>query len=150
MRVWTDGAYSGRSDCGGWAWAANLALYGSGAASPTTNNRMELQAVIEALLFFYRHRDPITIISDSQYVVNGVMSGWAVRWRSNGWMRIKGGKNLGPVPNADQWARILNGVSLHRPGVTFEWVRGHSGDRMNDFVDQLAVEQRLALEAEYR
>ena len=145
MRVWTDGAYSIKHDCGGWAWAASMSLYESGAASPTTNNRMEMQAVLQALLFFYRHPEPITIVSDSMYIVGTMQNGWHEKWIRNNWRKY--GK---PTPNKDLWERILKGVSLHEPGVYWEHIRGHSGDRMNDFVDQLAVEQRLALEAEYR
>jgi len=147
MRVWTDGAYSSRSGCGGWAWATSLAEYRSGATQPTTNNRMEQMAVLDALLFFYQFPEPIEIISDSLYVVNSMNKGWCATWEKNSWTKKQSGRTV-VVPNNDLWSRILKGVRLHEAGVTFEWVRGHSGDRMNSFVDQLAVEQRLGLENE--
>lgn len=144
MNVWTDGAYSSLSQMGGWAWASSLSVYGSGRATDTTNNRMELTAVVEALLFFYRADVPINIISDSQYVVSTMNEKWYLNWARNNWMKSTSGQRTRmPVPNADLWMRVIKGVSLHEPGVTFEWVRGHSGDRMNDFVDQLAVSERL-------
>src|SRR5690349_18821680 len=148
IKVWTDGAYSNRSGCGGWAWAASLTEYDSGAVAPTTNNRMELQAALQAMLHFYRNPQPLHIISDSMYLVGCMNDKWWVKWERDGWVRHPSARRPQPVINQDLWKRIIKGVRMYEQGLTFEHVKGHSGDRMNEFVDQLAVEQRLLLEGE--
>ena len=102
----------------------------------TTNNRMELMAVIGALESLDRPGSAL-VYSDSTYVVNGITKGWARGWRRRGWRR----KN-GPVPNADMWQRLLD-LTSERP-VTVRWVRGHSGVPMNERADQLAEIGMLA------
>ena len=141
--VYTDGACSGNPGPGGWAWA--VAPDGSrsdaGGDPATTNQRMELTAVLEAL----RANLPVAeaevkrliVVSDSTYVVNCFKDRWWVRWRANGWRNAK----REPVANADLWGPLIDlYTSLpddERPD--FQWVKGHSGDPMNDLVDQLAV-----------
>ena len=99
----------------------------------TTNNRMELTAAIRGLQAL---KEPceVSLFSDSQYVVNGIMKGWARRWRSNQWRR----SNKEPAENADLWEELLQLCEKHK--VRFEWVRGHSGHPENERCDELAVQ----------
>ncbi len=99
----------------------------------TTNNRMELMGCIVALRNL-EHRDkPVTLYSDSRYVVNGICKGWAVKWRKNGW--IKADKK--PAVNPDLWAELLDlAAGLD---ITFKWVKGHAGHPLNERCDELAV-----------
>ena len=130
--VYTDGACSGNPGPGGWAWAVGPhgAPSAAGGEAHTTNQRMELTAVLEALRALDR---PLTVVSDSIYVINCFRDKWHVRWQANGWRNAK----KQPVANADLWRPL---VELVLAGdVHFQWVKGHSGDRLNDLVDQLAV-----------
>jgi ribonuclease HI len=130
--VYPDGACAGNPGPGGWAWAvAPLGEpCGFGGAPRTTNQRMELQAVLEAL----RALDgPLTIVSDSTYVVHCFRDRWWVKWKANGWKNSK----KEPVANTDIWMPLVELVQQRQP--VFRWVKGHSGDRMNDLVDRLAV-----------
>lgn len=135
--VYTDGACSGNPGPGGWGWAVapDGSPSGSGGDPETTNQRMELRAVLEALRFLGADSEsrPIEVVSDSTYVVNCFRDGWWKRWRRNGWKNSK----KQPVANADLWQPLVDVVSASN--VTFRWVKGHSGDPMNDLVDQLAV-----------
>lgn len=139
--IYTDGACSGNPGPGGWGWA--VAPSGepnaSGGEARTTNQRMEIYAVLDALR---THADratddgaptPITIVSDSTYVVNCFRDRWYVNWRRNGWKNAK----RQPVANADLWKPLIELVEAG--DVSFRWVKGHSGDAMNDLVDRLAV-----------
>lgn len=135
--VYTDGACSGNPGPGGWGWAVAPAgdPCGSGGELHTTNQRMELMAVLEALrsLGVGSEAGPVHVVSDSTYVVNCFRDGWWVKWRRNGWKNSK----REPVANVDIWQPL---VDLVQAGdVTFQWVKGHSGDRLNDLVDELAV-----------
>lgn len=138
VEVYTDGACSGNPGPGGWAWA--VAPGGEPSASGgevrTTNQRMEIYAVLDALRTLRAGpalRRPVDVVSDSTYVVNCFRDGWWERWERNGWRNSK----RQPVANADLWRPL---VELVRPGgVSFRWVKGHSGDPMNDLVDRLAV-----------
>ncbi len=129
--VYTDGACQGNPGPGGWAWAIpNGGRYAAGPAVHTTNQRMEIQAVLEAV----RAIDgPIAVVSDSTYVVNCFRDKWWVGWLRRGW--VNSAKK--PVANRDLWEPLIDAVKDR--DVTFAWVKGHSGDLMNDFVDQLAV-----------
>ncbi|HMG32772.1 MAG TPA: ribonuclease HI [Blastocatellia bacterium] len=133
--AYTDGACLGNPGPGGWGV---VLLYGdnrkelSGGFRLTTNNRMEITAVIEALRALKRPCR-ITVHSDSQYVVNAIMQGWAERWRENGWKRNKKEKAINP----DLWAELLELVSRHT--VRLQWVRGHSGVEENERADRLAM-----------
>jgi ribonuclease HI len=131
LTVWTDGACSGNPGPGGWAWATEDGRQASGGAALTTNQRMEIQAVLEAV----RALDgPLVVVSDSTYVVNCFRDGWWQGWLARGWMTSA----KKPVANRDLWEPLVNAVR-ERGNVSFRWVKGHSGDRMNDLVDQLAV-----------
>jgi ribonuclease HI len=134
LHVYTDGACSGNPGPGGWAWAVapDGDPNGSGGHERTTNQRMELQAVLEAVLALGADA-PVAIHSDSTYVVNCFRDGWWVKWRRNGWKNSK----KEPVANSDLWVPLVDLVEVS--DVTFQWVKGHSGDPMNDLVDALAV-----------
>ena len=136
--VYTDGACSGNPGPGGWAWAVAPDGQPCGAAGEdhTTNQRMELMAVLEALraLGVGSEAGRIEVVSDSTYVVNCFRDGWWKNWQRNGWKNSK----KQPVANADLWQPLVELVNLG--DVTFRWVKGHSGDPMNDLVDRLAVE----------
>ncbi len=138
--VYTDGACRGNPGPGGWGWAVDgkrsgtgSDLHGSGGESHTTNQRMEITAVIEAL----RAIDgDVHVVSDSTYVVNCFRQKWYVGWKRRGWRNSQGK----PVANRDLWEQLLDLALDPTRRVTFEWVKGHSGDPMNDWVDQLATE----------
>ena len=104
----------------------------SGGFQHTTNNRMEMMAVIAGLEAL-EEASEVTLYSDSQYIVNSINKGWVYRWRDNNWMRNK----KDPALNVDLWKRILSLCGTHT--VTFQWVRGHSGHPENERCDQLAV-----------
>jgi ribonuclease HI len=131
LEVWTDGACSGNPGPGGWAWATEDGRQGSGAEAPTTNQRMEIRAALEAVKAL---DGPLTVVSDSTYVVNCFKDAWWRGWLARDW--VNSAKK--PVANRDLWEPLITLV-LDRGDITFRWVKGHSGDRMNDLVDQLAV-----------
>ena len=132
--VYTDGACSGNPGPGGWAWAVapDGSRFDSGGEPLTTNQRMEITAVLEALRALV-DEGPVEVVSDSTYVINCFRDKWYVRWAANGWRNAK----KQPVANADLWRPLIELVEAN--DVTFRWVKGHSGDRLNDLVDQLAV-----------
>lgn len=131
--VFTDGACLGNPGPGGWAWAVPDGPYRSGADPATTNQRMEITAVLQALREL---EGPLLVKSDSTYVVNCFRDHWYDGWLRRGW-RNSAGK---PVANRDLWEPLLAlAVDSGRP-VRFDWVKGHSGDLMNDRVDKLATE----------
>ena len=135
--MFCDGACSGNPGPGGWG---ALLRYGtrerelSGGAADTTNNRMELTALLEGLRAL---KEPcaVAVTTDSQYLANGVNKGWARGWQRNGW--VKSDKK--PALNADLWEALLTEIGRHE--VRVEWVRGHSGHPENERCDKLAVEQ---------
>ena len=131
LEVWTDGACSGNPGPGGWAWATRDDRQGSGGAPNTTNQRMEIQAALEAV---HALEGPLTVVSDSTYVVNCFRDGWWRGWLARGWTTSA----KKPVANRDLWEPLVDLVR-DRGGVSFRWVKGHSGDQMNDLVDRLAV-----------
>lgn len=137
IRIWTDGACSlNPGGSGGWAFVAVLngvvIHQASGGASNTTNNRMEMLAVVEALQWLGNGR--AEVYSDSQYVVKGI-NDWMHKWHARGW-RLKKAK-VQPPKNVDIWKTLY---SLMRGSlVTVTWVRGHNGDRFNEMADKLAV-----------
>ena len=133
VRVYTDGACRGNPGPGGWAWAEGAHRFASGHARETTNQRMELLAAIEALRA--TPDGEIEIVSDSTYVVNCFKDKWHVGWLRRGWRNTQGQ----PVANRDLWEDLLALVLDADREVRFTWVKGHSGDQMNDFVDALAT-----------
>ena len=132
VRVYTDGACSGNPGPGGWAWVVPDGPFAAGYEARTTNQRMELTATLEAV---GRFDEPFTVVSDSTYVVHCFRDGWWEKWIRKGWVNAK----KEPVANRDLWEPLVEAV-VERGDVSFEWVKGHSGDRWNDIADRLAVE----------
>ena len=131
--VYTDGACKGNPGRGGWgAWlrtgAHEKELFGG--AALTTNNRMELTAVIEALAALHRTCD-VTVYTDSEYVRKGITE-WIIGWKQRGWKTA----DKKAVKNADLWQRLDALRHLH--AVQWRWVKGHSGDPGNERADALA------------
>ena len=141
VEIYTDGACSGNPGKGGWG---AVLVYGnkekeiSGAASDTTNNRMELTAVIEALKML---KEPcmVTVTTDSKYVCDAVNKKWVYSWREKGWKKA----DRKPALNVDLWEKLLALLEIHK--VEFVWVRGHNGHPYNERCDSLAVNEYLAL-----
>ena len=123
IKLYTDGACSGNPGPGGWG---SILVYNrhekeiSGGEKDTTNNRMELTAVIKGLETL-KERCRVTIYSDSKYVVDGIEKGWARSWRSNGWIK----KDKKPALNADLWDELLVLLDVHE--TAFVWVKGQIG-----------------------
>ncbi len=138
--VYTDGACSGNPGPGGWAWVVPDGPHGSGAAAHTTNQRMEVQAVLEAIK---ANAEPIHIHSDSTYVVNCFKDKWYVGWKKRGWKNSQ----RKPVANKDLWEPLIDLAvpRLEDGSLKFSWVKGHSGNPMNDLADELAVAAKDAL-----
>jgi ribonuclease HI len=134
--VYTDGACQGNPGPGGWAWAVPDGPYRSGAEARSTNQRMEITAVLEAVTSL---DGPLDVVSDSTYVVNCFRDRWWERWIANGW--INSGKK--PVANRDLWQPLVEAYQADPTRVRFRWVKGHGSDPMNDLVDRLAVEAAL-------
>ena len=133
--IYTDGACRGNPGPGGWG--AILVYAGrekelSGGEAHTTNNRMELSAVIAALSALKEPCD-VTLTTDSKDVSDAVTNGWAVSWRARGWR--KGDRS--PALNPDLWETLLGLLEKHK--VTFVWVKGHAGHPYNERCDQLAT-----------
>jgi ribonuclease HI len=136
VSVFTDGACSGNPGPGGWAWAVDQTTYASGGEALSTNQRMEVQAALEAVTAL---PGPLLVVSDSTYVVNCFRDGWWEGWLSRGWLTSA----KKPVANRDLWEPLVT-VVAERGDVAFNWVKGHSGHEMNDFVDGLAVQAAAA------
>jgi ribonuclease HI len=135
VEIYTDGACSGNPGPGGWAALLRykgheLELYGG--ELYTTNNRMELTAVIEGLKTLKKHCS-VKVFTDSQYVVNGLNKGWAKSWRDNGWKK----SDNKPALNSDLWRELLEAVSKHNYQII--WLNGHSGHPENERCDIYAV-----------
>ncbi len=133
VQVWTDGACKGNPGRGGWGAllvmdAHEKELFGGEPA--TTNNRMELTAVIEALSSLKRSCD-VTLHTDSEYVRKGITE-WIHNWKRRGWTTA----DRQPVKNADLWKRLEALAALHQ--VDWRWVKGHAGDPGNERADALA------------
>jgi len=133
VQIFTDGACSGNPGPGGWG--AILRYRGRdkefrGGDDQTTNNRMELTAVIKALASLKEHCH-VTVITDSKYVMDGIQS-WVAKWKLNGWRTA----NKKPVKNIDLWQALDDEVSRHE--VVWHWVKGHAGHPENDRADELA------------
>ena len=135
IEIFTDGACSGNPGPGGWGC---ILRYGnaekelSGGEGDTTNNRMELTAAIEGLKAL-KEKCEVTLYTDSQYVANGINTGWARTWQKNGW--IKSDKK--PAQNRELWEELITLIDRH--DVTVVWVKGHSGHLENERCDRLAV-----------
>ena len=135
--IYTDGACSGNPGPGGWA--AILSCMGrekelSGGEWETTNNRMELRAVIEALSAL---KEPceVELWTDSQYIARAINEGWLAGWKRRGWRRKEG-----ELKNPELWQRLDALLGEHK--VTVNWLRGHDGQEQNERCDALAVAER--------
>ena len=149
ITIYTDGACSGNPGPGGYGailQSGHNRKELSAGFRKTTNNRMELLAVIEGLEIL---KEPcaVTIYSDSRYIVDAVNKGWARRWKANGWRRNKKDKAVNP----DLWDRLLTLLDTH--DAQFRWVKGHAGNPGNERADALAVaaakSKRLAIDRGY-
>lgn len=135
VQIYTDGACSGNPGKGGWG---AVLLYGknekriSGGDESTTNNRMELTAVIRALQLL---KEPcrVALTTDSKYVCDSVSKGWVYSWQKKGWKKSDGKMAL----NVDLWSELLTLLKTH--DVTFHWIKGHAGHKYNEICDKLAT-----------
>lgn len=135
VTIYTDGACSGNPGPGGWG---AVLLYGehsrelSGGEAHTTNNRMELTAVIEALSFL---KEPcvVELWSDSRYVIDALSKGWARSWKARGWKKA----DKKPALNPELWERLLTLTQMHT--MHYHWVKGHAENQYNNRCDALAV-----------
>lgn len=142
VKIYTDGACSGNPGPGGYA---AILIYNNiekeivGGQKDTTNNKMEMMAVIKGLEML---KEPceVEVYSDSAYVVNSIEKGWIYSWRKNGWKKA----DKKEVKNIDLWERLLKQLEIHK--VTFNKVKGHAQDELNNRCDKLAVEQREKFE----
>ena len=137
VTLYTDGACSGNPGPGGWG--AILEYKGteremSGGEAMTTNNRMELTAVIRGLEAL---KEPciVELYADSKYVIDGLQKGWAKGWQKNGWRKA----DKKPALNPDLWERLLELEGIHT--LRYHWVKGHADNPKNNRCDELAVEQ---------
>ena len=135
VTIYTDGACSGNPGPGGWG--AILEFNGvekelSGGESATTNNRMELTAVIQALSLL---KEPciVDLWSDSKYVIDGLEKGWARGWKARGWKKA----DKKPALNPDLWEQLLALTDVH--SLRYHWVKGHAENAFNNRCDELAV-----------
>ena len=136
--IYTDGACSGNPGPGGWGAILkykDTEKEISGGEKMTTNNRMELTAVISALELL-KESCEVELYSDSKYVIDALSQGWAESWRKKGWKRA----DKKPALNPDLWEKLLDLVSAHE--MTYHWVKGHSENEYNNRCDALAVEAR--------
>ncbi len=135
VELYTDGACSGNPGPGGWAAILcykNFEKEMCGGSPDTTNNRMELTAVIEGLKTLNENCD-VTVYSDSKYVIDSIEKGWVYAWKNKGWRKASNE----PALNVDLWEILLALLKQHK--VRFVWVKGHDGNPMNERCDALAV-----------
>ena len=138
VHLFTDGACSGNPGPGGWGYIlrhlpSGKEMEDSGGCAESTNNRMELQAVVEGLSVLKRPCS-VELFTDSVYVGKGI-SEWMVRWKQNGWKR-KEKSRLVPVKNEDLWRRLDAAAQPHE--VDWRWIKGHAGHAENERCDALA------------
>lgn len=137
VEIYTDGACSGNPGPGGWG---AILVYNavekelSGGEPETTNNRMELTAVLEGLKAL---KEPceVTLTTDSKYVCDAVNKGWVFSWKKNNWRKA----DKKPALNVDLWEKLLTELNRHK--VEFVWVKGHNGHKYNERCDELAVSE---------
>lgn len=135
--LFTDGACSGNPGPGGWGAILRLGTNEkrmSGGEKDTTNNRMELTAVIAGLSALKRACE-VNVISDSKYVCDSVSKGWVYSWKKKNWKKSDGK----PALNSDLWEELLSLLKTHK--VTFTWIKGHAGHPENELCDKMAVEE---------
>lgn len=140
LKIWTDGSCLGNPGPGGWAFVATNGKDTAercGCENDTTNNRMELMAVLRALTAAHRHAE-VEIHTDSQYVKNG-MTSWVKNWKRNNWRTA----DKKPVKNQDLWMAL--DAAAASTEIHWVWVRGHAGEEFNERVDELARTAATAL-----
>ena len=138
IEIYTDGACSGNPGPGGWGAVLKYGAHErelSGGEASTTNNRMELTGVIQALSAL-KYPCKVRVTTDSRYVVDGITKGWAQGWKKRGWKKSDGK----PALNPELWERLLELLAIH--DVEFAWIKGHAGHEENERCDRLAVAQR--------
>ena len=134
ISIYTDGACSGNPGVGGWGVVIlnylNEPIFLNGGNKITTNNRMELEAAINAILYFKDKQD-LEIFTDSKYLKDGIES-WVLKWKINGWKT----SNKKDVKNKDLWIKLDNEISKHV--INWNWVKGHANNKYNEKADFLA------------
>ena len=136
VQIYTDGACRGNPGPGGWG---AILVFGehkkelSGGEPSTTNNRMELLAAIYALEQL-KYPCEVTLTTDSKYLCDAIIKGWAITWKRKGWVR----SNKEPAANPDLWERLLRLLEIHK--VEFVWVKGHNGHPFNERCDEMATQ----------
>lgn len=139
VMIFTDGACSGNPGPGGWC---AILRYNqkekilSGGEENTTNNRMELSAVLYALSAL-KESCKVILTSDSKYVIDSITKGWVYSWKKKGWKKSDGK----PALNVDLWEPLLEQLKRHE--VTFNWIKGHAGHAENEICDKIAVQESL-------
>ena len=134
VRIFTDGACSGNPGVGGWGVVINIdkkePIFLNGGERHTTNNRMELMAAIQSILFF-DEKNELEIFTDSKYLKDGIES-WIYKWKQNGWKT----SNKKAVKNKDLWIELDRVISNHN--INWNWVKGHANNEFNEKADYLA------------
>ncbi len=144
ITIYTDGGCTGNPGSGGWGAVVltdGKEIKLSGGVNATTNNQMELTAVIKALEFIgkeYSFKEELSIYTDSQYVKNGITS-WIINWERNGWKTAA----KKPVKNKEFWIELRTLTKL--ANIKWFWVKGHSGDKYNEMCDELVAIEREKL-----
>lgn len=147
--IYTDGACLGNPGPGGWGVVATKLMNSdyvrelSGDESNTTNNRMELTAVIKGLSLIPTQLSSILVVTDSKYIVDAVNKRWLQSWVSNGWRKSDGT----PALNADLWKKLHNLICTHQ--VQFQWVKGHAGHPQNERCDRIARSEAMKVKELY-
>ncbi|MBO8158127.1 ribonuclease HI [Thermosyntropha sp.] len=142
VTIYTDGACSGNPGPGGWGAVLLCGEHRkeiSGADKETTNQRMELTAVIEALKALKVEGWDVTVYTDSAYIVNAFKDNWIGKWQKNGWKNSK----KEPVANQDLWQELIRLMQINN--VKIEKVKGHAGDELNEYCDKLARDAILKI-----
>lgn len=148
--IYTDGACSGNPGAGGYAFIIlkndKELIKSSGCLAKTTNNYMELKAIVRSLehvseMIYYRNIEEIVIHSDSAYCINPVEKGWLKFWKKNNWMT----KQNEPIKNLDLWKKLDTFVESKKFNIKFKKVKGHSGNKYNEMVDRAAKRAILRL-----
>lgn len=136
VQIYTDGACRGNPGPGGWGAILVCGEHKkelTGGEPSTTNNRMELLAAIYALEQL-KYPCAVTLTTDSKYLCDAIIKGWATQWKRNGWKR----SNKEPAANPDLWERLLSLLAIHK--VEFVWVKGHNGHPYNERCDEMATQ----------
>ena len=139
--IYSDGACSGNPGPGGWAAILRYGAHTkeiSGGEARTTNNRMELTAILQALALL---KEPcrVHLVSDSKYVLDALQKGWVWGWQKRGWVK----SDRKPALNADLWEQLLPHIARH--DMCYEWIKGHAGHPENERCDAMAVAESQKL-----